>query len=549
MSNSRKARGINQSINDDERAISKDFERKGKSNHKSRYARNKGKGKRTSSRSNSQSSIRDKYGNDPSWYALSSQLLKDAASFSFNNPLGTSFTLGDGTGRMVVPGVQAFYFIPTIGRSGDASSPVNVASRRIYTYVRHANSGKTNYDSPDLMLYLMAVDSAFMVYTHIARVIGLVGTFSQYNRYLPEAVIGACGVTPSSITNDIADARMKLNVLGAKLNSLAVPNTFAIYKRHSWLASNVYMDSPTLKAQLYVTVPIGMYKYQEGPASGASPNYLKFVPTCANTTLTSIGTKTIDDWLSLLQTAVEALVTSEDIGIMAGDILKAYGAQNLIGVPMIPENYSVVPVYLQEFLLQISNMTLMSTAPATNVQWYDLDITQNVNINAIICGPKFKANDNNQKLAQFGVFTDKIMLNMPMDFPNPEDTIVATRDMCYVKIYNQTVTTTPTIVEPMGYGSEIFVLSAIFMLNNGTTELKYVPGPVLSGESTLSTILGWHSKFDWSAPIYITDASGYMLEVIADINNYTVLRNENLENMAETALLSMFDVPALNGFA
>lgn len=82
--------------------------------------------------------------NDPSWYALNPQLLKDAASFPYAWPLGNRLNLGK-FARLInkgsVPGIMAMNWVPTIGYSSNGTSPANVASINTYTKVRHDNSG------------------------------------------------------------------------------------------------------------------------------------------------------------------------------------------------------------------------------------------------------------------------------------------------------------------------------------------------------------------------------------------------------------------------
>lgn len=102
--------------------------------------------------------------NDPAWYALNPQLLKDAASFPYAWPLGLRLNVGEYGANVnagSLPGIFAMHWVPTIGYSSDGTSPINVASVNIYTKVRHDNSGHANYDHADYMMYLMAMDSVY----------------------------------------------------------------------------------------------------------------------------------------------------------------------------------------------------------------------------------------------------------------------------------------------------------------------------------------------------------------------------------------------------
>lgn len=140
------------------------------SNNKSRNTKysKRSKSKRDTKRSVEEKEdikLQDK-ANDPKWYIVNGQLAKDVASFSFNNALGASFEIGThGLTTLVqpkkysLPGIMTIPYVPSIGYSADGTSAANIAAKNFYSFVRHQNSGHANYDSPDLMMYLMAMDS------------------------------------------------------------------------------------------------------------------------------------------------------------------------------------------------------------------------------------------------------------------------------------------------------------------------------------------------------------------------------------------------------
>lgn len=106
--------------------------------------------------------------NSPEWYYKDERVLKDVASFSFLKGLGTNLDLGKvfvpsaGANPLgsvsSVPGVMSMKIGLTAGISVDAQSPLNLAAQNVYSFVRYDNSGAANYDPPDLMLYLIAMD-------------------------------------------------------------------------------------------------------------------------------------------------------------------------------------------------------------------------------------------------------------------------------------------------------------------------------------------------------------------------------------------------------
>lgn len=101
--------------------------------------------------------------NDSSWYRVDSQVMKDAANLSFATTAGLPYNLKDAEGNIgtvtavdTMPGIMTMYTIPTFGPLTDWSSPFNVAVRDMYSFIRHANSGHSNYDASNLGMYLMA---------------------------------------------------------------------------------------------------------------------------------------------------------------------------------------------------------------------------------------------------------------------------------------------------------------------------------------------------------------------------------------------------------
>lgn len=141
--------------------------------------------------------------NDPRWYAQNPQLLRDTASFPYSWPLGNKLNLGQHAPEInkgSIPGIMGIYTAPTFGWADNPNSPINVAARNVYSYVRHANSGHANYDAPDLMLYLCAMDSIYSYLSYLKRVYGVVSTYSYTNRYYPKAVIQAMHVDSTTFS-------------------------------------------------------------------------------------------------------------------------------------------------------------------------------------------------------------------------------------------------------------------------------------------------------------------------------------------------------------
>lgn len=225
--------------------------------------------------------------NDVTFYAKDAQLLKDAASFAYSNPLGTSYKLFPGGttwepfNNYSIPGVCALVVRPTIGITKDWVDPINVASRRLYSFVRHANSGHSNYDAPDLMMYIIAMANLHGLIRWAQRVYGTCMTYAYRNRYFPRALVEAQGIDFDDFMEHIADYRARLNILTAKIASLAVPADLGYYKRLAFMFSGYYFDENTPKAQTYMYVPDGYYQIQRNSETQATE--LTYIRLSSNT--------------------------------------------------------------------------------------------------------------------------------------------------------------------------------------------------------------------------------------------------------------------------
>lgn len=292
--------------------------------------------------------------NDWRWYAQNEQLLRDTASFPYSWPLGNKLNLGSyapEVNKGSLPGVMAIYTSSTFGWSDNPNSPVNVAARNIYSYVRHANSGHANYDAPDLMLYLCAMDSLYSYLAYLKRIYGVVNTYSYTNRYYPKAVVEAMHVDFDDIQANLADFRAFINMLAVKVGSMCIPASMSYMAKHMWMYSGLYTDSDQDKAQTYLFVPFGNYRYELVNDAGA----LVWHGFIGETT----PLHTFETLRNTASYMLDPILQSEDMNIMSGDILKAFGAANIYKVEGIGETYTVLPSYQPEVLDQIQNCTLI----------------------------------------------------------------------------------------------------------------------------------------------------------------------------------------------
>lgn len=489
--------------------------------------------------------------NDVSWYAKNDRLLRDSASFSYNNPVGTKIPYhnmispaGTAAGIVVgddtissVPSTMALTYIPGPGLSIDSSSPANLAAQNIYTYVRYMNSGAKNYDQADLMLYLLAMDSIYMMWNWVKRAYGYARTYSQVNRTIPRTFAWADGIDYDDLIANLADYRYQINSLAAQISSFCVPAVMPIFIRHSWMASNIYKDSGNDKSQYYMFTPGCFYVYEETVSKDGGLLDMHVIPHTTRNTL-----KTVLSWI---KEQLDAVAYSEDIGVMSGDILKAYGQNQLFKITPLEPDYTVVPVYNEEVLNQIHNATIIDVG---DLEASNLNITQNPNTGYLIYSPAIPLDEDGFMPGY------ECMVNMPWDDVTPANTMVGTR-----------LTTITTVIGGkarnfVSLGSEFICMRRAVWYDPDSSSIRdaTIPYAVVIGQDQISTSsnrlrnLTVLSNFDWHqlTPIVMkTDENRYYVTgFLGDIDNYTIINRLNLQQMHTSALLSEFNVPQIGSF-
>lgn len=496
--------------------------------------------------------------NDVRWYVPSDRLLRDSSSLSYNNPLGNSLrvteysdlTMGGTYTNLnnldtAIPGIMAIHSVPGVGFSNSNYSPISLAAKSLYARVRKDNAGAKNYDPADLIKYIVSLDSAICTFGFFARMYGTLRLYSAYNRYWPKAVLEACNIDFDDMCMHIADIRYYLNAYALKINSLFMPSNMNIVSRHFFMYSGIWKDSEVEKCQLYVHVPEMVYQYDEN----TTPARLTPIAVAKRS-----GTKiTFSSMVNLLDTLANALLASEDIGIISGDLMKAFGAGNAFKLQEIPVDFTVIPVHDEMVLAQIQAIKFTG-----NLELSSLYITESTaqddTAGAILCTPMSKNVEALPNIAH--------PINFYRDEVTPENTMEASRLMAFgVRVVaegsggNFEVTNTFDVI-----GSEIplyFELiynvngtPTVFAISGGrTTFVNYLVTTNLAAVDSLTAAL---SSFD-HAPLIdvvgwnqVTGATDFIQPwAHFDYANYTIVNRPMVRKMHETAFLALFGIDTL----
>lgn len=514
--------------------------------------------------------------NDPTWYHHNDQLVKDAGRFSFNRAIGaptdiSKFKLNTPAGDIAIqesaktlaninaqpsnkfrtPGILVLPFTIAYGRTyGDGTDPINMAAFSIYSNIRQKNSGSANYDAPDLMMYLMAMDSMYTYYMHLVRIYGIMNISNPVNRYLPRYLVEALGMDYDDLSQNLSDFRAYLNMFAVRMNAFCVPKVMDVYKRHTQMAGNLYTDAPSVKAQFYAFAPKFVYKYVERTDEGV-PAHLQPIEVVhwfdSTTHLPNLNK--FSDVVSTINDVLSGVVNNESFNIMSGDILKAYGMENCFQISMVADSYVTLPIYDQLINQQIRNATVFDA-----VGFSSIGDSRNY--------PLYE--NENGFLASTIEIQDKSMGNMgnhiiacDSDIPTEDDVFEVTRltvacEPRWGFEYDANQQWVP--MQIISCGSEILSDGMECHLNGDGVLVcySYATAPLAKNFTDAVTASFRSYNYNYHPITYLgyVNKSGlidYLRDdikyaILGEFNNYTIMEDDDLRAIHDVAMLSLFGV-------
>lgn len=533
--------------------------------------------------------IADDHNNDVSWYTHNPEMLKAAGNYGFSYLTGEQLPFqpmqGNNNWGTFVPGIMAFEWLPSFG--GVDADVINKAADQIHNYVVHANSRNTRYSAADLFITLIATSECFSMVSAMIRAFGCMNNFSDRNDYTPKALVLAMGFDYDDLQANLSNMWFDINHMIADLGQLWLPKDMPFVARHFWMNANVYTDSQTAKAQYYLYVQSRFFKYQDiqfetgtslspvdiitGVDSSGKPVYSPFNP--------GPSIYSWEEWKTVFYSMVKALIQAEDRGTMLGDVLKAYGRENLYSIAEVPVNYRIMYVYSSEVLTQFEN--LISNPVMTSL----LGLKQQKSTNLLV--PYYYGNGDGVQANVVTATPNQAVLNFhQMETPSAEQIMIATRMMpsapafaqveCVTKQTYQPnyddpeplVTTKYSKVLPRFTGTEVCTAIPVYGFNfddNGQKQIyryamdMHLAGVTTAGSSTTMRFLYLWSAFDWAPWYYAhtTSAAAAGKPVVAadgecsnpisaafgDWDNYTILTTNELRKLHTAAIYSEYGVP------
>lgn len=491
----------------------------------------------------------DSMSNDVGWYTRSKEIALAASTIGFSQVTG----LADGN-NIVYPGMMVIPWITSLG--GAANPSIKQAADEIYSYVVHKNSRNTSYTSADMMSLILGAKEAYNAIAVLIRIYGAMLDYNSLNRYQPKAVVEGSGCKFSTAIQSYHKMAFDINLLIAKIKQIWIPNTMPVFEREFWMCSHVYMDADTPKAQFYMYTPYAVRIYNEtADDQGAILNPVLWLPDISqrpNETGFTASLKTWDQLVTLVDSLITALVDSEDRGLICGDMLKAYGEENLYRVNFMDIAYSLSPVYDPEVLEQMSNTTFCRPMPLLQLPVFRRFINANRILEAV--NPNYTPTSTPNLPQGVNMRIESPLLNMHLS-PTPENVMVATRMMARGNVFRTTNNVVATVI-PEYCGTEVAYWPIILYYDKGNSaEFTAVTVDAnLASYTTLSKPVVKYKYFDWAPIIYLGSTvptygdngsaivNENIIDYLGDIQN-AVVASDSINRMHIAAVLSEFGVP------
>lgn len=489
--------------------------------------------------------------NDIAWYSRYPASVRDAGSTSWGAPLGKALTLKSGGTALndydyIAPGVVAIHWVPTIGVSKDKSSPINRGALNLFVNLRSKQKAAKDYDSQDMMMGIIAIDSLYTFYAFCRRVYGIArASQTPMNYYYTRQLLTAMGVDADDAIKNLANFRTWLNIFGVSLGKYTLPKDLDMTSRHMWMSDGLYLDADDLRAQTYMFVPDAFLLYDNTVTTGSQ--LIEAVPnkTGANNTYTTSNLMSFGD---LMLSRVNG---DDDIGWICGDMYAAYGSAAMRPLEAVSPEYMVVPSYNEEVLAQIENIKFCG-------QFNSITISQNPTVNngAILQDPSFHIDDpaaTGDATYNYHMYYTTMLNNHDKQSPDPAKTIEMTRLTPIMDYLSEA----SHVYKLKACGTEVCTYYQIFALdsqNNLVASIKCTNSFGISVDATWAgaaiEVLPYMQleAFDWhwmSMLLNVGSASSSINSISWDVDNITTISDDDVAWMHEVALVSEFDMPSV----
>lgn len=496
--------------------------------------------------------------NDPIWRCSDKTMTSLVANLPFGLAAGIPQKIqvnATSTKVFAQPGILTIHTLLTMGESNDYNSALNLCSRKVYSFVRHANSGSKNYEAADLTIYFASIMQILGLLGWLQRLLAVIDKYSITNRYKPTVIIESMGVDYDDILSHQPQLKWLVAWLGRAVGSLAFPQ-LPIFQAAYEAFKYIIIDKTSPKPQLYMYNPYAFGEFSPTGEQTGSSLYYK----CVDTYAAADGWKlpysdtrmTYADLNQFAHHLMDVLLGDEDCGIMSGDILKAFAQSGLF----VPQAFGEYDPYIEspEVLQQIHNLSILPISYGRLTKYTQNPGTANT-------APFVKHELKTQDGTSAGGLTtinmaQHLVIDAFADEPQPEEVVNCT--VMQVNFGLKEYTQSGSKRYCVDSDKIAFDLYLPCWITYGAYRVDSETGV---GSLTISTLSNLHRatinteffgddleylNFDWAPMVFGTNMSGNQLFVIGDIQNFRIWNFEISKRIHDNSMLSLLNFKELN---
>lgn len=301
--------------------------------------------------------------NNPQLYKRFPELLRWASQIPINVISNLPAPLSDNS--LTLPNIVIYtldLISPCTPNSSDERNTNMVQlSNDMYAKIREYNSGAKNYDPPALTRLIFAMAGVFQRINFLQRIYGLINHTSAYNRAFPQMLFRAMHLDYESFRDDQTNFAGRLDTIIVRAKDIKLISDIPILERIGMMYANYYIDTDDARDTLYIPMP-GKRGFLD---LDATENLVfsdgGFTRRIGQTFVDS-DTDLIDADTLLKDTEqyLNKVLTSQDFGIMQGDIVHAFPNASLTTLNALPESLDLGPINDKAMLLQYHNADIIN---------------------------------------------------------------------------------------------------------------------------------------------------------------------------------------------
>lgn len=473
--------------------------------------------------------------NDMTWYDKNPNLTLGAARIPFPYRPGMKIPMVNHNGQTAasfqMPGVFNISWAPFVGLWNDSTSPVSLAAQDVFNRVRASFSGSIDADSPDFMMYFLALDSCFSYIANLKRIYRVAATYSPENYTLPMAVLRALGFDSLARRQEVIRDRNKLwqgiNTLISAMGRFKCPAVYPLFNRHYWLNDNVYMDHATPNSQIYVLTQAKYLKFSHSVHDTVATGCVEYVSPSAP------ETGVVDAMIDFGFELINALATTDDTFIISGYLKRAYEGTPDFTVDPLPLDERLMPVYDEVVLSQIEN---------AYTPFNDNSCTLTLNRVVQDPGTNVIKTEFEMTIPEDHQYTPKPYLNIRSISPSPVDVVEASRLQTVIQFDE-------SLGAGLCAGTEVVLAMNMWASDGAGAWTGYRPHQVITSKTTsddIAKMLDMAAKvshFDWHPAMFVIDCRGATPTVVpcVDLTNFTTMSYRDMWEINRVCMLSEFN--------